>query len=212
MTLYEFSSVLTWFVLIGVIVKIIFDNFAASKTRMKFNKRLQTLDEKISLCNENYKKEVDASSEKLTSVIEKFVAESRASFGEFKQFVSKELTDMDKHLRDKLLEYGTSIAELSVQIKDMESKYQLNSLEMQEVEASLEELKEVFADYSAFLDGFVEEFGLDDSKIYRELIGRTKSIKDLVDEIIGVVRGGENGKINKNGARTVATIGTIKAG
>lgn len=212
MTLYEFSSLLNWLVLLGVIVKIIFDNFSFNKAKMKFNKKIQTLDEKVSSQHENHRKELDASSEKLVGMFEKFVAESRASFGEFKQFVNKELTDMDKHLRDKLLEYGTSIAELSVQIKDMESRYQLNSLEMQEVEASLEELKEVFADYSAFLDGFVEEFGLDDSKIYRELIGRTKSIKDLVDEIIGTVRGGENGKINKDGSRTVATIGTVKAG
>jgi hypothetical protein len=195
----EFAVLAGWVGLITLSVKYFIDKYLWSQ---KWGRRFARLKE------ETGKKtsEAMAQFEERQKQFEQIYKDRQAELDKNNTIQAEE---MRTHLRDKLVEYGKSIAEIDFKIRGLEEKYALNSLELQDVEYSLEELKEIFSAYYEFLSGFAQDFGLDDSKIYQELLGRTKAILDLVAEVVGKVQVASN---EKNGVRTVATIGTIKAG
>lgn len=223
MTTIEVSVALTWVALAGLVFKYFFDS-GKIKNRMSRLKTLKTeigslsaasassetkLKKKMQGLEEDQKSFVRALEEKQEKAL-KDLDESQAKvLTSFETRMLKDSAEMNSHLRDKIAEYGVQIAELNFKIRELEEKYQLNAMELQDVEYSLEELKEVFRAYYDFLTEFTEEFGLDNSKIYQELMGRTKAIYDLVEEVVGRIHGGTN---EKNGVRTVATIGSLKTG
>lgn len=212
MTTYEVSMVFTWAALIGMVVKYFVDTSKFSRKLRRISsmdKRLAKAETDIASSNTGMTKSISDLRESHGKAFQELLAKSSMGFIDFSSKVTKDFSEMDSHLRDKLLEYGTQIAGLSYNIRELEEKYQLNAVELQEVEDSLEELKDVFGVYYEFLTSFIDEFGLDNSKVYQEIMARTKAIYELVEEVIGRFHGGKN---DKNGVRTVATIGNSTKG
>jgi chromosome segregation ATPase len=211
MTAYEISTVFTWAAIIGIVAKYFFDSGNIKQKLRRSKGDLSSVKENLQLVKDG----IIASESKTKKHLANLADTQEKALNNFSSAQTKELAEMNSHLRDKLLEYGTQIAELHFKIRELEEKYQLNAVELQEVEYSLEELKEVFGTYYAFLTEFAEEFGLDNSKLYQELMARTKAIYELVEEVVGRIHGGTNGQSSQgsqNGVRTVATIGKVKAG
>lgn len=208
MTTYEVSMVVTWAALVGMVAKYMVDAGKTKKRIAGLRVANKNTDEAIAKDRRNCKKH----REELRAEILAASANTASSLQKDGEKLKEDFAELKAHIRDKIAEYGTTIAQISFQVKAMEEKFQLNALELEEVEYALEGFKDVIEEYYEFLIGFMEEFGLDDSKLYSELVGRTKVIQELVEEIIGRVREGKNGTNNKNGVRTVATIGTIKTG
>jgi DNA-binding transcriptional regulator YbjK len=207
---------LTWFAIAGIVVKYLMDS---SKFRRRLS-RIRSIQDHVSQIeidhlaasaegDKSLKKKIRAIDEAQEAKLKLFEEKQKETLAAFSSGLTEKSTEMNSHLRDKIADYGVQIAELHYKIRELEEKYQLNAVELQEVEYSLEELKDVFGAYYEFLTEFTEEFGLDNSKVYQELMGRTKAIYELVEEVIGRIHGGKN---EKDGVRTVATIGKLKAG
>lgn len=212
MTTIEVSVALTWVALAGLVFKYFFDSgkIKSKFVRLKSLKtEIQSISTSASDAESKLKKRIHLLEEDQKKLAINFDEKQEKALSSFESRFVKESAEMNSHLRDKIAEYGVQIAELNFKIREIEEKYQLNAVELQEVEYSLEELKEVFGAYYEFLTEFTEEFGLDNSKVYQELMGRTKAIYELVEEVVGRIHGGKN---EKNGVRTVATIGSIKTG